>query len=143
MTGYLLDANVLREIKPGGHANVLVWWASVPAAERFMSAMTVWELRRGFEALKWRDLARAERGLAAVDALLTEFMGRVVAVDATVASEWARLLGDKNKDRTDMALAATARVRGMVLVTRNVRDFRDREVQVLDPFKLPPKVELA
>lgn len=102
--------------------------------------MTLWEMRRGFEALQARSPARAAQGLSALDQLAAGFSDRIVPVDAAVAAEWARLLGAKDKDRTDMALAATARVRGMVLVTRNVQDFRGRGVRVLDPFKAAPVV---
>lgn len=139
--GWLLDANVIREFRPGGHANVAVWRAGVPASELRLSAITVLELRRGFERLKARDPARAARGLTALDALAADFADRIVPVDAAVAAEWARLLGGKDKDRLDVALAATARVRGLVVVTRNVRDFRGRGVRVLDPFKAPATIE--
>ena len=78
-----------------------------------------------------------------MDALSTDFADRIVPVDAAVAAEWARLLGGKDKARLDMALAATALVRGLVVVTRNVRDFRGRGVRVLDPFKAAPAVVLV
>jgi predicted nucleic acid-binding protein len=42
-----------------------------------------------------------------------------------------------------MALAATARVRGLVLVTRNSADFKGRDVRVLDPFKANPEIVLV
>jgi hypothetical protein len=51
-----------------------------------------------------------------------------------------RLLGEKDKHRDDMALAATARVHGFVLVTRNVADFAGRGVRVLDAFKACPSI---
>jgi len=64
-----------------------------------------------------------------------------VPVDRDVAAEWARLLGEHDRNRDDTALAATARVRGLVVVTRNVRHFRGRSVRVLDPFKAPITIE--
>lgn len=141
MTGYLLDANVIRELRPGGHKNVVAWHATVREEELFLSAITLYEIRRGFEALKARDPARSARGLAAIDVLTTDYADRVVPVDATIAAEWARLVGRKDKNRDDAALAATARVRGLVVVTRNLADFRGRDVRVLDPFKARPSVE--
>lgn len=101
--------------------------------------MTIWEMRRGFEALQARSPARAAQGLSALDQLVAGFADRIIPVDAAIAAEWARLLGAK-KDRTDMALAATARVRGMVLVTRDIQDFCGRGVRALDPFKAAPMV---
>lgn len=44
----------------------------------------------------------------------------------------------ENKDRWDLALAATARVYDLVLVTRNIKDFETRGVRLLDPFRDPP-----
>ncbi|MER8887502.1 hypothetical protein [Mesorhizobium sp. M0816] len=48
------------------------------------------------------------------------------------------MLGGKNKDRWDLALAATARVHGLILVTRNIKDFAGRGVHLLNPFEDPP-----
>ena len=74
----------------------------------------------------------------AVAALEKAYVGRILAIDAAVVAEWTRLLGTKNKDRWDLALAATARVHDLVLVTRNVDDFLGRGVRLLDPFRDPP-----
>lgn len=139
-TLYLLDANVIREIKEGGHKNVQAWLRAVPDDSLRISAFTVFELRKGWEALKRRDPARAARGLAGLDTLQEAYGGRIIPVDEPVAAEWARLVGEKGKHRDDMALAATARVHDLVLVTRNVKDFRGRGVKVLNPFKQNPSV---
>ena len=79
--------------------------------------------------------------LAELDALEAAYGARLVPIDAAIAAEWARLLGAKDKNQRDRALAATARVRGFVLVTRNIADVRGCEVQVLDPFVKNPFVE--
>lgn len=60
-----------------------------------------------------------------------------------IVAELARLVGQKDKHRDDMALAATARVRGLVLVTRNVADFKGRDVRILDPFQAKPEIVLV
>jgi predicted nucleic acid-binding protein len=111
-----------------------------------ISAITLLELRRGWELKAQRDRsarrrAEARQKLAGLDALEWAYRHRLIPVDAAVVREWARLLGAKDKNRDDMALAATARVRGFVLVTRNVGDFRGRGVRVLDPFKRPARIE--
>jgi len=68
------------------------------------------------------------------------FSDRIVPIDGSVVAEWTRLLGNKNRDRWDVALAATARVHGLVIVTRNVSDFTGRGVRILNPFKSPPEL---
>ena len=139
--GYLLDANVLREAGTRGHANVRTWLRSVPERALFISAVTLLEMRRGWEVRKRLESALAEVRLAGLSALEEAYAGRIVPVDRDIAAEWARLLGKHDRNRDDTALAATARVRGFVVATRNVRHFRDRGVRVLDPFKVPAVIE--
>jgi predicted nucleic acid-binding protein len=138
VTLYLLDENVLRALQTPGNRNVQRWYASVAPSDLRISAVTLFEKRRGWERLSKSDPERAAAGLANIAAFEALYGDRIVAIDKVVAAEWARLLGAKDKHQFDMALAATARVHGLVLVTRNVDDFRGREVDVLDPFRDPP-----
>ena len=140
MTLYLLDTNVLRAFGPKGHRNVRAWLGMVDDAALRVSVMSLLEMRRGWEAKKKQDPARAAEGLAGLVAFEAVFKDRTVSIDAPIAAEWARLVGQKDKHRDDMALAATARVRGFVLVTRNLADFKGREVRLLDPFKARPEI---
>lgn len=141
MTTYLLDENVLRELSPNGNANVRNWFASVASADICISAMTLFEKRRGWERRKKSDPTLAAAKLAQIAALESAYGARLIPIDAPIAAEWARLLGAKDKNQRDRALAATARVRGFVLVTRNIADVRGCDVQVLDPFVKHPLVE--
>lgn len=102
-----------------------------------MNAATLFEKRRGAEALRRRDAERADKLLRSIDELESLFRDRTLPIDATIVAEWTRLLGGKNKDRWDLALAATARVHDLVLVTRNVRDFASKGVRLLNPFRDP------
>ncbi|MEP6967805.1 MAG: PIN domain-containing protein [Pseudomonadota bacterium] len=141
MTLYLLDENVLKELSPTGHKNVRAWFAGVDPAVLRVSAATLFEKRRGWERRKKIDPVLAAAKLAELDALKSAYGSRLVPIDAPVAVEWARLLGAKDKNQIDRALAATARVKGFVLVTRNIADVRGCNVQVLDPFVKSPKIE--
>jgi toxin FitB len=143
VTLYLLDENVLREMHPKGNANVHRWLATVDDADLRLSAATLFEKRRGAVALRRRDPVRSARLLAAIDELEKLFADRIVPIDGPIVAEWTRLLGQKNKDRWDLALAATARVHEFVLVTRNVDDFAGRQVRVLNPFTDPPLARTA
>ena len=143
MTVYLLDENVLRELHPKGDARVRAWYAAISADDLRISAMTFFEKRRGAERLRKTSPARATSLLAGIDALEAAYALRVVPVDGPVVAEWARLLGAKDKNQRDRALAATARLRGFVLVTRNVDDVRGCDVPVLNPFAADVKVEIV
>jgi predicted nucleic acid-binding protein len=100
-----------------------------------VSVMTLLEMRRGWEAKEKQNPARAAECLASLVAVEAVFKDQIIPFDAPIAAEWARLVGKKDQHRDDMALAAIARVRGLVLVTRNLADFRGRGVRLLDPFK--------
>lgn len=140
MTIWLLDENVPRELRPGGNARVHAWYATVSTDLLRISAMTLFEKRRGAERLRKTDPDRATGLLGGIDALEAAYGSRSIPIDGPVAAEWARLLGAKDKNQRDRVLAATARVHGFVLVTRNVADVTGCDVDVLDPFNTAPKV---
>jgi predicted nucleic acid-binding protein len=105
-----------------------------------VSVMTLLEMRRGWDAKKMQNPARAAKGLARLVAFEAVIKDRIIPIDAPIVAEWARLVGKMDQHRDDMALAAMARGRGLVLVTRNLADFRGRDVRLLDPFKAKPEV---
>jgi predicted nucleic acid-binding protein len=141
LTLYLLDENVLRELHPRGQACVRAWFGTVSADDLRISVMTFFEKRRGWERRRRSDPELASRQLAMLDALEAAYGPRLVPIDGPVVAEWTRLLGAKDKNQRDRALAATARVHGFVLVTRNVDDVRGCNVRVLDPFRPNPAIE--
>lgn len=145
MTLYLLDANVVQEMRPGGNANVHAWLASVDDHRLRLSVVTFEESRKGLEREKLRrkgkDASDVLAKLADLEALAEAFEGRILDVDLKVANEWGRLLGVAGKNDRDTALAATARVHDLVLVTRNVKDVAGRDVLVLDPFVKKPQIK--
>ena len=131
---YLLDTNVIsetRKLRP--HGGVLVWLAGVPAGQLSLCALTLGELQAGAERTRRQDEAKA----AALDSWIDQLAATwdVIPMDAAIFREWARLMdGKPNQLFEDAMIAATARVRGLTVVTRNVRDFRLFPVEVLNPF---------
>ena len=144
MTLYLVDANVLQEMHPQGHANVRAWHAGVDDHQLRISVITIHESRVGLERERLRREAKSKNTdeitakFAVLDALADTYAGRIIEIDRAVAEEWAHLLAAKGKNDRDMALAATARIYDLVLVTRNTKDFVGRDVTVLDPFANKP-----
>jgi predicted nucleic acid-binding protein len=63
---------------------------------------------------------------------------QILPMDAHVFREWARLMdGRPSQPMEDAMIAATARVHGLTVVTRNERDFASFTVEVLNPFSSP------
>jgi predicted nucleic acid-binding protein len=134
---YLLDTNVISELRKGerAHPGVSAWLAEVADEEIFFSVLTIGEIRRGIESVRRRDPDSA----AALDrwlALLSEaHADRILPVDRAIAEEWGRMNVPDPLPVVDGLLAATARVLGLTLVTRNVGDVEGAGVELLDPFK--------
>ncbi len=137
---YLLDTNILREIgKTAPHKHVHDWLQTVDDAELAISALTVREVTKGIAKLR-KTKPDVARSLARrIDALIDAFGGRILPVDRLVATAWGEALAVSEKHIDDTGLAATATVHGLVLVTRNVKDFAKRGVTLLNPFKSPPE----
>jgi predicted nucleic acid-binding protein len=133
---YLLDTNVISELRKGerADANVTAWFADVAEEEIFLSVLTIGEIRRGIESVRRRDPDSA----AALDRWLTlvsETHGdRVVPVDRTITEEWGRMSVPDPLPVVDGLLAATARVLGLTLVTRNIADVEGTGIELVDPF---------
>lgn len=133
---YLIDTNVVSELRKGPrcHPGVAAWIASVDDAELSLSVLVVGEIRRGVEAVRRRDPRRAgllEHWLAR---LVRDHADRILPVDRAVAEEWGRLTAIRSTSVIDTLLAATARVHGLTLVTRNVRDIEWTGVPWINPF---------
>jgi toxin FitB len=142
---YLLDRVVLQELEDSqGNRNVRAWMDTVNDAALFVSAITVMVARKGFakERMRTAGTSKAEETHAfeaQFDELLLAFVDRVLAVDRQVADRWGEMLAERAANVMDTALAATAAVHGMIVATRNLRDFRRRGIRLLDPFKSPPQ----
>lgn len=133
---YLIDTNVLSELRRRDpDANVVRWMTGRPASTLYLSVLTLGELRKGVEGLTEGDRKRRLLDWLEVE-LPAFFAGRILAVDATVAQRWGRLLAQAGRPlpAIDSLLAATALAHGLTLVTRNLRDFQHPELTVLDPW---------
>ncbi len=134
---YLVDTNVLSEVRKGSrcHPAVAAWWDPVPAEQIFVSVLTIGELRRGVENLRRRDVPSA----TALDKWLWRIVanqeGRILPIDQTIAEEWGRLNVPNPLPAVDGLLAATAKVHGLTLVTRNLPDVVRTGVDTLNPWQ--------
>ena len=135
---FLLDANVVSEARRrGGEPRVTAWLRSVPADELFLSALVVGEIRRGIELLRDRDPAQAGVFERWLNDLKQRFGDRIIPIDGAIAEEWGRINARDPIGVEDGLMAATAKVRGMTIVTRNVADVERSGVAVLNPWQPP------
>lgn len=133
---FLVDTNVLSELhRKAPNPAVVTWFSKHPASTLYLSVLTLGEIRKGIELL-----ADANRKSALRDWLCTDlpafFAGRILAVDSRVADRWGKMLAAAGRSvpAIDSLLAVTAVEHGLVLVTRNVRDFDAFPLVTVNPW---------
>ncbi len=137
MVKYLVDTNVIAELRKGARANVNVtaWFASLDDGAVFISVLTIGEIHRGVESVRRRDrpaAAALERWLRAV---VSEHGPRILPIDLAVAQEWGRLNVPDPIPVVDGLLGATAKVHGLIVATRSIKDVARTGARVVNPFE--------
>jgi len=133
---FLLDTNVISEVRKRDRAdpNVARWIARTPARDVGTSVVVLAEVRRGIELKRRSDSKQAEsldRWFVQMRARLGD---RVLPINEAIAETWAILTVPDPLPFIDGLLAATAKVHGLTLVTRNVGDIARTGASVLNPF---------
>ena len=133
---FLLDTNVISEIRKRdrAHPNVVRWVNRTAVNEMATSVLVLAEIRRGIELKRRGDPQQATSLDAWFSQMRAGLGDRVLPVDEPVAEAWAQLGLPNPLPLIDGLLAATAKVHGLRLVTRNIVDFASTGVSVLDPF---------
>ena len=131
---FLLDTNVISELrKTRPHGAVVAWLQQLDNRDIYLSAMVVGEMQAGIELTRRQDAEKARE----IESWLSQVVAtyQVLALDGEVCREWARLIDRRSKALTEDALiAATAKVHGFTLATRNVRDFQGWGLDLFNPF---------
>lgn len=135
----LLDTNVVSELrKPAERqdASVRKWAREVRSEGWYISAVTLMELERGVRLLEQRDPRQGARLRAWLEStLLMNFRRKIFPIDDKVARQAARLVAQRPRQTPDAMIAATALVHGLTVITRNVGDFEDTGVALLNPWE--------
>jgi toxin FitB len=131
---YLLDTNVVSELrKPKPHGAVLAWLESVSDNDLHLSAVTIGEIQAGIEITREQDAGKA----AEIEQWLDQVSGtfNIISMDQAAFRIWAKLMHRKPDHLIeDAMIAAAALARGLIVATRNGRDFAGFGVKVFDPF---------
>lgn len=132
---YLVDANVLSEPTKPAPAPKAIAWLRAHEGDFVVDSIVMGEIYLGILALP------AGRKRTRLDQWFEEVAQTIECLpwDVAVSRRWARLVvGLRRKGRTmpllDAMIAATALEHGLTVATRNVHDFRNAGVSVVDPF---------
>ena len=134
---FLLDTNVVSELRKAArcHVRVAAWQAAQKPEACFLGAITLLEIRLGIELARKKDRNMA-KGLEAwlEGRVKRSFAGRILAVDEAVGDMCGRLHAERPRSFRDGLILATAAVHQLAVVTRNVKDFADGGVKVINPW---------
>ncbi len=137
---YLLDTCAISEmvaVRP--NPKVLGWFESQNEKTLFLSIITIGEIEKGIYQLP----ASKKRTLLETwlfDELVPGFYGRVLEVNRKLMTTWAKMIADLKtkgviRPSFDSLIEATALHHQMILVTRNVKNFQNSQVTILNPWE--------
>ncbi|MDB5575741.1 MAG: nucleic acid-binding protein contains domain [Bradyrhizobium sp.] len=140
MTGFLLDTNVISELrKPRPNPAVLAFVASQSEEDLFISEVTFAEIRFGIEQLG--DPERRASIVAWLDHTLRPlFDGRTLAISEDIVLRWRLQLESGRRSghtfgQLDLFIAATSAENDLIVVSRDTSHFIAAGVPVLDPWE--------
>ncbi len=134
------DTNVLSELmRIAPDPGVVSWFESISAPEFFATSVTEAEVRTGLRSL---PRGRRRRRLTeSAERLFGHFTPeRILAFDRRAAAAFARIFVHRQQAGrpigvADCQIAAIASVHGAVVATRNLRDFSDTGVELVNPWR--------
>jgi len=136
---YLVDTNVISEARKKSKANTGVrafFKQAIKDETRiFISVVTVGELRRGVESIRYRgDVRQANQLEKWLEDLMAEYQDHILDINQDIAQLWGRLRAPHPENALDKQIAATALIYELTVVTRNHKDLVKTGVRVLNPF---------
>ncbi len=131
---YLVDTNVLSEARRRSR-EATGWLRSIEPNTIYLSVITLSEFMKGIALKQRTDPVAARPLLQWLIELQEAYADRILPISDRVAIEWGRLAADRPRSMADGLIAATAIVYGKIVVTRNVSDFADARVTVINPWE--------
>lgn len=133
---YLIDTNVISELRKQDRADSGVLAFFQQAQHLYLSVITIGELRRGVELIRHRgDDQQANLLEEWLETVVADYADQILDFTIFEAQVWGKLRVPNPHNALDKQIAATALSYGLTLVTRNVKDFADTGVCLLNPFR--------
>ena len=130
---YLIDTNIVSDAEKRVPAPTQ-WLSAADPAQIYLSVVTVGEIARGIARIQNSAPQKAARLSAWFGELRRDNAERILPITEEIALAWGRLSAARDRDSADALIAATALVHDLIVVTRNVQDFEDTGVTILNPW---------
>ena len=135
---YLLDTNVISEARRGNREAV-AWLRAVDPQSVYLSVVTLGEIMRGVAPKRKSDPRAASYLEEWLQRLRQDHRDRILPVTDRVAIEWGRIAAIRPRGDADGLIAATGIVHDLIVVTRNLGNFEDTGVAVVNPWDQLPR----
>jgi predicted nucleic acid-binding protein len=137
---YLLDTNVVSEFAAYlPHEAVVAWFERHKEATLYLSVITIGEIQQGIARL---PASKKQLQLTAWlnETLLVAYADWIIPIDNNIMLHWGTLTGRLMKKGhkmpiMDAIIAATCLQHNLILVTRNVSDFSQTGLQIINPWE--------
>ncbi len=136
---YLIDTNVISELRKKNKTNagVKAFFERIKKEGRevYLSVITIGELRRGVELIRYRGDAKQANLLEDwLNSLIENYKENILDFTCVDAQVWGKLRVPHHENALDKQIAATALVYDLCVVTRNVDDFKTTGARTFNPF---------
>ena len=135
----IVDTNVVSELmKPSPSAQVIEWVRARSGRELFTTSITLAEILYGLARLP--DGRRKEVLRTTASEVFAAFDDQVLPFDSSAATHYAEVVGGRDQlglpiDGFNAQIASICRAHGAALATRNLKDFRQTDVNLIDPWQ--------
>ncbi len=137
----IVDTNIVAELmRPSPAQEVILWMNDQDASALFLTTISIGEIGYGLEILpQGRRRLQLEQGFERV--IVEAFTGRILGFDEEAARHYGVVMGRRKEigrplSALDGQIASIARAKGFAVATRNVRDFVECGVDIINPFGL-------
>lgn len=130
---YLLDTNVLSAIRKR-EPFAIAWLSGIPRRTTWISVITLGEVAKGVAMKGRRDPIAAGHLAQWLAEIEISYLDRTIPIDGQISMRWGEIAALRTRGVPDGLIAATAIIHGLTLVTRNVADFADTGVAIVNPW---------
>lgn len=137
---YLLDTSVISELrkKQDMNANLLKWSKKINPNDTYLSVITIAELHASILTLQRQKEVQKAKELKQWlnDFILINYKERILPISPDIALMYSRLMVPDSKPAHDALIGATAWTHNLVLVSKNVGNYSEVPVNMINPFDL-------
>jgi len=137
---YLIDTCVLSEcIKRIPNSLVAQWFRDQDPTQLYLSSLTIAEIKKGLYKIQTTQPDRFDKLENWLFSVEEKFNRRILPITENILDKWAEISANAELNGGKLAvmdslIAATAYEHKLILVTRNVDDFKRTPIEIINPY---------